>query len=126
MAQMDMWTFREETIGDIDLTGFAVEATDGEIGKIDEATYEVGASYLVVDTGPWIFGRKVVLPAGTVDRIDTVAERCFVNLTKQQIKDSPELDLAKGYRHEEHRERLGAYYGEPSLVGRRSPAEPPL
>ena len=119
MAQMDMWTFREETIGDIDLVGFQVEATDGDIGKIDEATYDVGASYLAVDTGPWIFGRRVILPAGTVDRIDTADERVFVNLTKQQIKDSPELDLAEGYRHERHRDELGAYYGEPTLAGRR-------
>ena len=118
MAQ-DMWTFREETVGDIDLTGFEVEATDGAIGKIDEATYEVGGSYIVVDTGPWIFGRKVVIPAGTVDRIDTAEEKVLVNLTKQQIKDSPELDLAEGYRHDEHREQLGAYYGEPTPTGRR-------
>ena len=47
-----------------DLTGFSVEALDGSIGKIDEASNEVGASYLVVDTGPWIFGKKVMLPAG--------------------------------------------------------------
>jgi hypothetical protein len=126
MTQMDIWTFREETIGDIDLVGFKVEATDGDIGKIDEATYDIGGSYMVVDTGPWIFGRKVVLPAGTVDRIDTEAERVFVNLTKQQIKDSPELDLSQGYRHDEHREQLGAYYGEPALTGRRGTAEPPL
>jgi hypothetical protein len=124
MTQMDMWTFREETIGDIDLVGFKVEATDGDIGKIDEATYEVGASYMVVDIGPWIFGRKVVLPAGTVDRIDTADERVFVNLTKQQIKDSPELDLERGYRHEEYREQLGTYYGQPTPVGRSTPREP--
>jgi hypothetical protein len=118
MAQ-DIWTFREEGIGDIDLAGFEVEATDGGIGKIDEATYEVGGSYIVVDTGPWIFGRKVVIPAGAVDRIDTADEQVIVNLTKQQIKDSPELDLAEGYRHDVHRDQLGSYYGEPTATGRR-------
>ncbi|MBD0291736.1 MAG: PRC-barrel domain containing protein, partial [Thermoleophilia bacterium] len=46
-----------------DVVGFSVEATDGGIGKVDEATYDVGQSYLVVDTGPWIFGKKVLLPA---------------------------------------------------------------
>ena len=50
-----------------DLSGYHVEALDGSIGKIDEATYEVGKSFIIVDTGPWIFGRKVMLPAG-VDR----------------------------------------------------------
>jgi hypothetical protein len=29
----------------------------------------------VVDTGPWIFGRKVLLPAGVVERIDTVEHK---------------------------------------------------
>jgi hypothetical protein len=48
----------------MDLTGFDVEAADGSIGKVDEATQEVGESYLVVDTGVWIFGKKVLLPAG--------------------------------------------------------------
>ena len=37
--QSDLWTHRDETIGDIDLTGFKIEALDGDIGKVDEATY---------------------------------------------------------------------------------------
>ena len=37
-------------IASIDITGFEVEALDGGIGKVDEATYEVGSSYLVIDT----------------------------------------------------------------------------
>jgi rhodanese-related sulfurtransferase len=53
-----------------ELTSFKVETTDGSVGKIDEATYETGASYLVVDTGPWILGRKVMLPAGVIECID--------------------------------------------------------
>ena len=70
-AVADIWTFRTaEPLGDIDVTGYSVEATDGGIGKVDEATYEVGGSYLVVDTGMWIFGKKVLLPAGSIDRID--------------------------------------------------------
>src|SRR5436190_19454364 len=36
----------------------------GSIGKIDEATNDTGSSSVVVDTGPWIFGRKVVILAG--------------------------------------------------------------
>ena len=33
-----------------DLSGYHVEALDGSIGKIDEATYEVGKSFIIVDT----------------------------------------------------------------------------
>src|ERR1700753_1682494 len=53
-----------------DLAAYHVEALDGKIGSIDEATYEVGSASIVVDTGPWIFGHKVLLPAGTGQRVD--------------------------------------------------------
>ena len=33
----DIWTLREDTIGDVDLTGFAVKAADGGIGKVTDA-----------------------------------------------------------------------------------------
>ncbi len=53
-----------------DLTGYRVEAADGRIGKVDKHSEDVGDAYLLVDTGPWIFGRVVLVPAGTVTRID--------------------------------------------------------
>jgi hypothetical protein len=106
----DVWTYRDETVGDIDLTGYSVEAVDGGIGKIDEATYDVGASYVVVDTGPWIFGKKVMLPAGVIDRIDTESETVYVAVTKDDIKNSPEFDEDAVVDDEDRRERLGTYY----------------
>ena len=75
-----------------DVTGFEVEATDGSIGKVDEATYDTGRSYLVVDTGPWIFGKKVMLPAGIVHRIDVEEQKVFVDRTKDEIRQAPEYD----------------------------------
>jgi hypothetical protein len=48
----------------------------------------------VVDTGPWIFGKKVLLPAGTINRVDADGGKLYVDLTKEQIKDSPEFDRA--------------------------------
>jgi hypothetical protein len=107
---MDVWTYREVQTRTLDLTGYDVEATDGHIGKVDEATYEAGASYLVVDTGFWIFGKKRMLPAGVVDRIDTEDRKVFVNRTKDQIKDAPDWD-ADRYRDETYRTSLGDYYG---------------
>jgi hypothetical protein len=92
-----------------DISGFSVEATDGSIGTVDEHTYDVGASYLVVDTGPWIFGRKVMLPAGVIREVDLDDEVIHVNLTKDEIKDSPEFDEAT-YRDESYRSNLGDYY----------------
>jgi hypothetical protein len=112
IAVAEIWTFRTEpTMGDVDLTGFSVEATDGGIGKIDEATYEVGGSYLIVDTGPWIFGKKVMLPAGVVERVDPESETVFVSRTKDEIKNAPEFDPDTGQTDEDYRTRLGEYYG---------------
>jgi hypothetical protein len=109
----DLWTYSASSADVQDLEGFDVVATDGDIGKIDEATYDVGSSYIVVDTGPWIFGRKVVLPAGVLERIDLDNRRVELRLTKDQIKNSPEFDPdTEDFRSEAYRERVGAYYAD--------------
>ncbi len=54
-TDMDLET---TTRGRAELTGYAVEAIDGEVGSVDESTYEASGSYLVVDTGPWIFRQE--------------------------------------------------------------------
>jgi len=76
-------------------------------------------AHIVVDTGPWIFGKKVMLPAGVVDRIDAQAEAVYVNLSKDEIKDAPELDEAT-YREETYQEALGGYYGRGEPVTGRA------
>src|SRR5206468_3146917 len=92
------------------IVGYEIEALDGTIGKVDEATYENGTSYVIVDTGPWIFGKKVMLPAGVVRGIDDVGERVLVNRTKDQIKNAPEFDDSET-DDDAYRSRLGSYYG---------------
>ena len=105
----DMWTYRLQPQDTSDLDGFDVEAMDGSIGKVDEATYEVGASYVVVDTGPWIFGKKVLIPAGAIVRVDLENRTAFLRLTKDQIEASPEFDAAT-YRDAQYRSTIGFYY----------------
>src|SRR5215213_6146490 len=56
-------------------------------------------------------GKKVVLPAGVIDRIDLEVDRVTVRLTKDQIKGSPEYD-ADTYRTPDYRTRLGSYYSD--------------
>jgi len=111
MASMDVWTYRQPTWTQSDLTGFEVEAVDGSIGKIDEATNSTDTSYLVVDTGPWIFGKKVMLPAGVVQDVDPDAQTVFVNRTKEEIKNAPEFD-EKTYQDDTYRQELGTYYSQ--------------
>jgi hypothetical protein len=116
VTSTDIWTYREAGVlgvdvgAGVDMTGYSVEAIDGGIGKVDEATYDVGSSYIVVDTGPWIFGKKVLLPAGVIDRIDSDDETIYVNRTKDQIKDSPEFDEST-YRDADYRTEVDTYYG---------------
>ena len=116
MATSDIWTYRDTSWTQRNLVGFSVEAIDGSIGKIDEATNEVGDSYIVVDTGPWIFGHKALLPAGTISSVDTLDRKVFVNLTKDQIKNAPEFDESKKL-DENYRRDLGEYYGRETYTG---------
>ncbi|WP_426514087.1 PRC-barrel domain containing protein [Dactylosporangium sp. McL0621] len=99
----------EERRNDLDLSGYRVEALDGHIGSIDGASYEVGNSWLVVDTGPWIFGRKVLLPAGTVNNVDHAERKVYVDRTKDQIKRSPEYDEST-FGTDDYRRQVGDYY----------------
>src|SRR5215204_3609698 len=110
----DPWSYRDQsglTAGtESDLVGYEVEARDGRIGKVDEATDEVGSRYVVVDTGPWIFGKKVLLPAGTIERVDVGDKKVYVDRTKDEIKDSPKFD-EKTYTEPDYRSSVGDYYG---------------
>ena len=110
-VRTDIWIYRDSAWATENVVGFGVEALDGKIGKIDEASNDVDASWIVVDTGPWIFGKKVMLPAGVIGSVDGEAETVSVNRTKEQIKNAPEFDESR-YRDDEYRGPLGSYYGE--------------
>ena len=105
---MQIYQFRADlfTGPPIDLTGFDVEADDGHIGKVDQATYDDGQGCLVVDTGFWIFGKKRMIPAGVVTRVDKDAQKIYVDMTKEQIKNAPDYD------DDRHRDQPAAYHDE--------------
>jgi hypothetical protein len=109
---VEIWSYRgTDVIEDLDLSGFKVEATDGEIGTVKEASHELGSSWLVVDTGPWILGRKVLLPAGTVERVDPDERKVYVDRTRDEIKAAPEHDPS-GYADQQYRLALADYYAQ--------------
>ena len=110
MSSADMWSYREQSWANTDFTGFDVEAVDGSIGSIDEATADIGSSYIVVDTGPWIFGRKVMLPAGVIDRVDASDKKVYVDRTKDEIRGAPEYDEERAM-DEAYRGELSGHYG---------------
>jgi hypothetical protein len=111
----DAWNYPESADPAADvarLVGYHVHATDGDIGRIDQVGDAADASHLVVDAGWWIFDRKVILPAGTIQRVDDAEERVYVDLTKEQIKNSPEWDQTTPGHDDTYRGHLGTYYAE--------------
>ncbi|MFE9852131.1 PRC-barrel domain containing protein [Streptomyces sp. NPDC005576] len=114
----DPWGYHSGSghISGIDLTGFAVEAVDGHVGKVDSHSDEVGSAHLLVDTGEWIFGREILLPAGTVSRIDTEGRTVHVDLTKEQIKDAPEFERPTHSGDPAYYTDLATHYGMHRLI----------
>ncbi len=114
------WSFRDDVaLSGTDVTGYRVEAADGAIGKVDEASYTVNEACLVVDTGPWIFGKKVLIPAGTINHVDHDERRVYVDRTKEQIKSAPEYDPDR-HADQTYRDKVGGYYGDTYM----SPEDP--
>lgn len=77
------------------LRGLTVEASDGHIGKVhtllfDSHTWAV--RYLVVDTGSWLPGRKVLIAATSLGRPRWQQRVFSVELTKDQIRSAPDID----------------------------------
>ncbi len=105
----DPWSYTGGTWQGESLIGFSVEALDGEIGKVDHATDQARADYIVVDTGPWIFGRRVLLPAAVIRGADLEGQRVFVNRTRDQIRSAPEFDQSRP-NDASYREQVGSYY----------------
>jgi hypothetical protein len=80
------------------IKGFTIAAKDGSLGDVsdflfDDATWLI--RWLVVDTGNWLPGRKVLLPPSVLGHLDEAAREFSVRLTRQQVKDSPDIDTAK-------------------------------
>jgi len=116
MAKTTLWVYRDTLDFSRDVVGYDVEATDGKIGKIDETSTEVGRGYLVVDTGFWIFGKKRLVPAGIVNRIDHDDRKVYVSMTKDQIKNAPDYDERSVGRDESYYETHSGYYSDYAAV----------
>ena len=107
MSSEEFW-WKEPAL--IDIVGYDVEALDGDIGQVAEATDDLEASYVVVETRARLPTTKVMLPAGIVDRIDHFAERVYVGRTKDEIRNAPSFD-ERTYATPLYRLELGRYYG---------------
>lgn len=80
------------------IKGYAIAANDGQIGTVsdllfDDASWQV--RWLVVQTGNWLSGRKVLLPASTLGHANALRREFSAKLTMQQVKDSPDVDTER-------------------------------
>ena len=76
-----------------DVTGYHIQAEDGEIGHvddfiIDDETWAI--RYLVIDTRNWWPGKKVLVSPQWIKRVSWIESKVFVNLPLEAIKQSPE------------------------------------
>ncbi|MEU2157671.1 PRC-barrel domain-containing protein [Streptomyces sp. NPDC019396] len=108
----DMWAYHPEShhTPGMSLVGYTVMATDGEFGTVHEATEEIGSTYVVVDTDPWIVDRHVLLPAGTIMRVDRHEETILVNRTRDEIRRAPAYDPEQHRGDSQYRESVADYY----------------
>ena len=76
-----------------EVTGYRIEAADGDIGHIDDFLFDDETwmlRYLVVDTRDWLPGRRVVVAPDWVERVSWTERKVFVDLSKGAVNDSPE------------------------------------
>ncbi|HZV92933.1 MAG TPA: PRC-barrel domain-containing protein, partial [Caldimonas sp.] len=81
-----------------DLEEYAVGATDGTIGHVKDLYFDDQAwvvRYFVVDTGAWLTGRKVLVSPIAIERSDWAERVLHVRMTKEQVKNSPDIDTDK-------------------------------
>lgn len=94
------------------LRGHVIEATDGHVGKVHALLFDGhtwAIRYLVVDTGGWLPGRKVLIAATSLGR-PRWDERVFpVTLTRDQVQHAPDVDTDKPVSRQREAE-LHAYY----------------
>jgi uncharacterized protein YrrD len=77
------------------LIGFAMGAIDGDIGKVKEFYFDDKdwtIRYIIVETGNWLLGRKVLIAPQALLSPDWEGKVFPINLTKEQIKNSPDID----------------------------------
>lgn len=102
-----------------ELKGLTIKARDGEIGEVEDFYFDDDnwtIRYLVVDTGTWLTGRRVLVSPISVGRADQVNRRVEVDLTRKQVEDSPGVETDKPVSRQ-YETTYFDYYGYPYYWG---------
>ena len=90
------------------LVGYAMGATDGEIGKVKDFFFDDQSwtiRYLVIETGNWLKGRKVLISPQALLAPDWNKEVFPINLSNAKIKNSPDIDTEQTVSRQHEIER---------------------
>ncbi|MGD8402686.1 MAG: hypothetical protein PVJ21_03430 [Anaerolineales bacterium] len=102
-----------------ELIGYELLAKDGLMGKTHDFLFsdeDWQVHYLIVDTGPWILGRKVLVSLLALGQPVWASETFPVDLTREQVKTSPDVDLARPVSRQ-YEEKLHQHYNWPAYWG---------
>ena len=102
-----------------DLEKFKINATDGEIGQVNDFYFEDDrwvVRYVVVETGSWLSSRKVLISPILVHQPNWLAQTLPVSISKEQVKNSPDFDTDKPVSRQ-NEEQYSSYYGYPAYWG---------
>jgi sporulation protein YlmC with PRC-barrel domain len=98
------------------LTDFAIHATDGNIGKVRRFLFEDedwALRYLVVETGNWIKRKELLISPIFIDALSWQDREIHVNLAREQVRQSPQIETAKPISRRQERE-FYSYYQTPA------------
>lgn len=98
------------------LTKSIIIATEGEIGHVEDVYFDEQAwaiRYLVVDTGTWLESRNVLISPYSVTHPLASNGVINVSLTREQVRNSPDIDTHKPVSRQQESEYLG-FYGYPT------------
>jgi hypothetical protein len=79
------------------LKGYQLGAHDGGIGACSDFLFDDESwivRYLLADTRKWLPGRKVLVSPISIGKVDVIGRTVDVDLSKEQIKNSPPLEMA--------------------------------
>ena len=97
------------------INDYKLSSLDGEIGKVKDLYFEDQywtIRYLIANTGNWLTGRQVLLSPNSITSINKDEECINVNLTKDQIENSPNLDSDKPVS-KQFQEKFYGYFALP-------------
>lgn len=93
-----------------------IGASDGDVGHVNDLYFDDhtwAVRYLIVRTGSWLAGRKVLVSPMAIQQMDWPGHRLVADITQEQVRNSPDIDTEQPVVRQHELQYLG-YYGYPT------------